>query len=274
MKTLKFNHDSAKLITDGSAWFTWRIFDDKQLSVNDEVQCIDKVDPSDRETWSPIGIAVIESITEKRIRDITDAERTEYENVYGKIDDVLAILSEFYNKDVTDQDVIKIITFSFTPISKTTIVDDKKTTIKQLPHEIKLYADGGSRGNPGPSASGYVLYGMNNEILARKGVYIGITTNNQAEYLALKYGLAEAVKGGARVVHVYLDSLLVVNQMLGKFKVKNRDLWPIHLSIKEIVEKLEHVTFTHVPRALNKEADAAVNEALDAEAESSAPTVV
>ena len=66
-----------------------------------------------------------------------------------------------------------------------------------------------------------------------------------------------------REVHVYMDSLLVVNQMLGRFKVKNRDLWPIHDAIKRLVPSFQHVSFTHVPRELNKVADSAVNEALD-----------
>ena len=270
MKTLKLNHESAKLISSGTARFTWRIFDDKQLSVNDEVQLIDKVDPGERETWAPIGVAVIESVTEKRIRDITEAERQLYENVYGKINDVVETFSTFYNKEITDQDVVKIITFTFTSISKADTKDVTKTTAKKYSHEIKMYADGGSRGNPGPSASGYVLYEMDGTVLIKNGIYLGITTNNQAEYLALKYGIADALKGGARTVHVYLDSLLVVNQMLGKFKVKNRDLWPIYSSVKEIVAQLEHVTFTHVPRALNKDADAVVNETLDEEAEMNA----
>jgi ribonuclease HI len=270
MKTLKLNHDSAQLISEGRANFTWRIFDDKQLSVNDEVQLLDKVDPGNRETWVPIGVGVIESVTEKRIREISESEKQAYENVYGKIDDVIELFAKLYGKEITDQDVIKIVTFSFSPISKSAINVDKKTTNEQLPKEIKMYADGGSRGNPGPSASGYVLYDMSGEIVAREGIYIGVTTNNQAEYLAVKYGLTAASKGSARAVHVYLDSLLVVNQMIGKFKVKNRDLWPIHSAIKDIVATFEHVEFTHVPRALNKEADAAVNEALDAHAESMA----
>jgi len=94
-------------------------------------------------------------------------------------------------------------------------------------------------------------------------VYLGVTTNNQAEYQALKYGLEEARRMGVRTVHVYMDSLLVVNQMLGIFKVKNRDLWPIHSAIKDLLPSFAHVSFTHVPRELNKLADGAVNEALD-----------
>lgn len=130
---------------------------------------------------------------------------------------------------------------------------------------VKLYADGGSRGNPGPSATGYVILDKEDHILHQSGEYLGITTNNQAEYLALKLGLEKALSSGSIEVDVYLDSLLVINQMKGIFKVKNRDLWPIHDAIKTLVKKFKHVTFTHVPRELNKLADAEVNKVLDAQ---------
>ena len=133
----------------------------------------------------------------------------------------------------------------------------------RAPQHIKLYSDGGSRGNPGPSAAGYVLLDMDDKILADEGVYLGVTTNNQAEYTALKLGLKAALKLGAREVDCYLDSLLVVNQMRGIFKIKNRDLWPVHGAIKDLVGRFKHVHFTHVPREHNKLADAAVNRALD-----------
>lgn len=140
-------------------------------------------------------------------------------------------------------------------------VDEKTTKIT----EVKLFADGGSRGNPGPSASGFAVLTMTGEIIHKGGIYLGITTNNQAEYRAVKLGLEEAKKLGARVVHVYLDSLLVVNQMKGVFKVRNRDLWPVHQSIKEDIKGFKEVTFSHVPRELNKLADAMVNQTLDSE---------
>lgn len=130
---------------------------------------------------------------------------------------------------------------------------------------VKMYADGGSRGNPGPSASGFVIMDNDDNIIKKSGVYLGITTNNQAEYQALKFGLEEAQKLGAREVAVFMDSLLVINQMKGIFKVKNRDLWPIHESIKETAQQLKKVTYTHIPRELNKLADAEVNTTLDAE---------
>jgi ribonuclease HI/pterin-4a-carbinolamine dehydratase len=134
------------------------------------------------------------------------------------------------------------------------------------PKEVKLFADGGSRGNPGPSASGYVLTDLDDNIIKKSGVYLGITTNNQAEYQSLKLGLEEAIKLGASKVSVFMDSLLVVNQMKGVFKVKNRDLWPIHEAIKELEGRFKHVNYMHIPRELNKLADAEVNETLDAEA--------
>jgi ribonuclease HI/pterin-4a-carbinolamine dehydratase len=131
--------------------------------------------------------------------------------------------------------------------------------------EVKLFADGGSRGNPGPSASGFALLNMDDSIIVERGIYLGVTTNNQAEYQALKLGLEEALKLSAQTVHVYMDSMLVVNQMKGIFKVKNRDLWPIHDSIKQLVTSFKHIDFSHVPRELNKLADSQVNKALDAE---------
>jgi ribonuclease HI len=141
-----------------------------------------------------------------------------------------------------------------------------KVTIPTGAHkEIKLYADGGSRGNPGHSASGFVLLDMEGTVIIKSGVYLGITTNNQAEYQALKFGLEQAVKLGAQEVDVYMDSLLVINQMKGIFKVKNRDLWPIHEAIKELANQFKKITYSHVPRELNKLADAEVNETLDAE---------
>jgi ribonuclease HI/pterin-4a-carbinolamine dehydratase len=128
---------------------------------------------------------------------------------------------------------------------------------------LKLYTDGGSRGNPGPSSSGYVIFDQNDNIIEQKGVYLGVTTNNQAEYTALKLGLERCLSLGSINVDVFMDSLLVVNQMNGIFKIRNRDLWPIHDNIKKIITKFKKVKFQHVPRELNKLADAEVNKALD-----------
>jgi ribonuclease HI len=131
------------------------------------------------------------------------------------------------------------------------------------PENVKIFADGGSRGNPGPSASGFVVLDMEDNVLVDKGVYLGVTTNNQAEYTALKLALEECRTMGVKEVQVYMDSLLVVNQMKGIFKIKNRDLWPIHEAISKLAKEFRHINYSHVPREFNKLADAAVNRALD-----------
>lgn len=151
------------------------------------------------------------------------------------------------------------------PTEPTAGDDEEKTTHIT---EVQLYADGGSRGNPGPSASGFVLLDMSGKVLHEQGIFLGVTTNNQAEYQALRFGLEAALKKfQAREVHVYMDSLLVINQMKRIFKVKNRDLWPIHDAIQQLLPKFGKVTFDHVPRELNKLADAQVNKSLDAESQ-------
>lgn len=140
---------------------------------------------------------------------------------------------------------------------------------EQIPvgvEEMKLYTDGGSRGNPGPSAGGFALLDMEDNVVKTSGKYLGITTNNQAEYHSLKGGLEAARDLHARRVHVFMDSLLVINQMKGVYKIRNRDLWPIHQAIKDLLANFEQVTFTHVPRELNKLADSIVNETLDEKA--------
>jgi ribonuclease HI len=144
--------------------------------------------------------------------------------------------------------------------AKTITTDDGN---KPFPDKVKIFADGGSRGNPGPSASGFVVLDKEDNILVDQGVYLGVTTNNQAEYTALKLALEECIKDGVREVDVYMDSLLVVNQVKGIYKVKNRDLWPIHDAIKQLSKQFTHISFSHVPREFNKLADAAVNRALD-----------
>lgn len=134
-----------------------------------------------------------------------------------------------------------------------------------LPHvyHAKMFADGGSRGNPGPSASGFVLMTIDDQEIIKSGEYLGLTTNNQAEYQALKLGVEYALKYGVKELEVYMDSLLVINQMKGIFKVKNRDLWPIYQAIKELCVGFEKIHFAHVPRELNKIADGEVNRVLD-----------
>lgn len=145
-------------------------------------------------------------------------------------------------------------------VSKQSDNVDKKATN----NEVTIYSDGGSRGNPGPSAAGFVIVNAEHDVVAEGGEFLGITTNNQAEYHGVRIGLEKAIELGHKRVQFKIDSMLVVNQLTGQYKVKNRELWPIHERIRELLTHFERVTFTHVPRELNQLADGMVNKTLDA----------
>jgi ribonuclease HI len=264
MKKLKLDHETAEQVLKGEQWSTWRLFDDKDLSVNDGVELIDKVQPDNPETWHPIGIAVINKIIEKRLGDITPADAAGGA-AFSSPDDMLRTFKQYYGPTVTLATPVKMVHFDFQPMDASELRTGGAREEKQLVEAVKVFADGGSRGNPGPSASGYVLLDMNNTVLVDKGIYLGITTNNQAEYQALKFALEEAQKMHVRRVDVYMDSLLVINQMKDIYKVKNRDLWPIHEAVKQLASAFDHISFTQIPRELNRLADSAVNRALDDE---------
>lgn len=130
----------------------------------------------------------------------------------------------------------------------------------------KLYSDGGSRGNPGPSAGAFVICKMDDTVVEKTGFYIGVTTNNQAEYQALYKGLQRTRILGLRRLNVFMDSELIVKQLNGLYKIKNKDLEPLYRQIKDLVSHFQEISFNHVPRALNKEADQEVNRVLDEKA--------
>lgn len=129
--------------------------------------------------------------------------------------------------------------------------------------KVIIYSDGGSRGNPGPSASAFVIMDGQEQLIASGGVYLGITTNNQAEYQAVYQALEKARELRIEEIDFRLDSNLVVNQLNGLYKIKNRDLWPIYQNIKQLQADFDKVSFTHVGRELNHIADKLVNEILD-----------
>lgn len=127
-----------------------------------------------------------------------------------------------------------------------------------------IHTDGGARGNPGPAAIGIVIKTPAGEVVAAWGKTIGETTNNQAEYQALEAALEKAKELGADHVDCYLDSLLVVQQVKGEWKVKEASLKPNVDRVRALARQFAKVTFNHVPREQNAEADELVNEALDA----------
>lgn len=141
--------------------------------------------------------------------------------------------------------------------------------LPDVSHEVKssakgvvVYADGGSRGNPGPSAAGYVVIDQG-EIVDQGGEYLGITTNNQAEYHGARIGLEAAARLGVKNLDIKLDSMLVVNQLNNIYKIKNRELWPVNERVRELVDQFDKVKFAYVPREMNQLADGMVNKTLD-----------
>lgn len=135
-----------------------------------------------------------------------------------------------------------------------------------LQNTIKIYADGGSRGNPGPAAAGYVITDAKNQILEEGGLYLGETTNNQAEYQALILSLKKAKKYKPQQIDFYMDSQLVVNQIQGRYKVKSLELKPLVDEAKSLIAGFKTVSFEHVLRELNALADKQVNIILDQQA--------
>jgi ribonuclease HI len=124
-------------------------------------------------------------------------------------------------------------------------------------------SDGGSRGNPGPGGAGIVVRDPSGEVVARGGAYLGRVTNNIAEYEALLWGMRAARALGATKLLVRADSELAIKQMRGEYRVKNEGLKPLFLQAQALCRTFEGVTFEHVRREANADADALANEAMD-----------
>jgi ribonuclease HI len=134
--------------------------------------------------------------------------------------------------------------------------------------EVTVFADGGARGNPGPAAIGAVVLDATVTPpvrLVAVSEAIGIATNNVAEYRALIAGLEAALPYRPRVLHVRADSLLVINQLRGLWKVKHAGLRPLYEEARALLQQFEQVDLEHVRREFNVDADTLVNAALDAQ---------
>ena len=130
---------------------------------------------------------------------------------------------------------------------------------------MRLFTDGGARGNPGPAAAAFVLEREDGTVLDARGDAIGVQTNNVAEYTALVNGLKRAAELGVTEIEVVSDSELMVKQMRGEYRVKNEALQNLSLRASRLARQLGRVEYTNVRREENELADALVNAALDAE---------
>lgn len=131
------------------------------------------------------------------------------------------------------------------------------------PEAVIANIDGGARGNPGPAAYGVVVRNSKGEVLAELSDYLGLQTNNFAEYSGLLAALDYAVRQGYKSFKIFSDSELLVRQMQGRYKVNNLALQELFARAQSMVRKLDRFSIEHVLRERNKEADRLVNKVLD-----------
>lgn len=138
-----------------------------------------------------------------------------------------------------------------------------------MPDVLKIYTDGGARGNPGPAACGVIIKNEKGETVFETSKYLGNATNNQAEYEALILALQKAkeISGSKKakkmILECHLDSELVVKQLNREYKIKNVGLKPLYLKVSSLIPDFSSVKFIHIRREQNKPADKLVNEELD-----------
>lgn len=132
--------------------------------------------------------------------------------------------------------------------------------------ELSVYTDGGARGNPGPAGFGVIVKNQDRQVVYQHSQFLGIATNNQAEYQGLLHALSW-IKGclpAPSAVHFYSDSELMIRQLSGRYKVKSPLLSPLYLNAKSLIDSLSFpLYFHHVLRYLNREADLLANQAMD-----------
>lgn len=216
------------------------------------------IDPDDRELQ--YVFIVFQAALQQTERTITLSE--EYDKYAWKA------LSDIQLHTITQstQQLLGLTPITFAPHNEpiaASVNDVKNSTYEKL----IVYSDGGSRGNPGPSASGFVLLDDRSHIVYEGGSFLGQTTNNVAEYTAVLEALEMAKVFGANIVDMRMDSQLVANQMNGTYKIKNADLLSLHSRIQDLSADFEKVTYTYVAREYNTLADGMVNKILDAQTE-------
>ena len=134
--------------------------------------------------------------------------------------------------------------------------------------KLSIYVDGGARGNPGPAAIGVVIQ-QQGQVLKKYGELIDQSTNNQAEYQAIIFAMKKAKllfgkkKAKQMELEFYSDSELIVKQLNHQYKIKEEDLQPLFIKVWNLVIDFGKVSFKHIPRSKNKEADRLLNQALD-----------
>jgi len=135
---------------------------------------------------------------------------------------------------------------------------------ERRPLRLLIHTDGAARGNPGPAGAGAILRdAVDRRVVAEVATFLGVRTNNYAEWTAVALALEEAVLLGADHVDLRMDSELVARQITGRYRVKHPDLKPIHARVMALLAQFAGYSIGHVPRELNKDADRLSNVAID-----------
>lgn len=133
--------------------------------------------------------------------------------------------------------------------------------------KLIIYTDGGARGNPGPGAAAYVIKDINGQVLQKDGTFLGMATNNEAEYQAVREAFQRILEDFKNnlpgEIEIRADSKLVVEQLSGNFKVKNPRIKALFDQVKNLQNEVGQVNYTYIPRAENFLADELVNQILD-----------
>jgi len=140
--------------------------------------------------------------------------------------------------------------------------EEKRPAATPLSH-LTIYTDGASRGNPGEAGAGVIIYNHRGEIIKKIKAYLGITTNNVAEYMALIIALKEALSLQADAIHLFSDSELMVRQMKGIYKVRDRKMQVLSSQAKKLLSHFIHYDILSIDRGENREADKLANLAID-----------
>lgn len=128
---------------------------------------------------------------------------------------------------------------------------------------LKIYTDGGARGNPGPAAAGIVIFDKQGKLIGKYSKFLGKATNNQAEYQAVIFALEKAKELKGEVLKLFIDSDIIVNQLNQKYKIKNQGLASFFVKIWNAAQNFKSISYTYIPREQNKLADREVNLCLD-----------
>jgi ribonuclease HI len=171
------------------------------------------------------------------------------------------LLSDIQQQMITNSTVILLNIGMGKSSGSDLVLDGLKTAVENT--TFLIYSDGGSRGNPGPSAAAYIILDKNENIVTQGGKFLGHGDSGMAEYVGVELALQKAIELGAKNIEFRSDSLMVVNQLNGLFSVKNHEFRPIHDRIIQLMTQFQRINFRHVHREYNRMADGLVNKILD-----------